>query len=352
MTRRFINQIGEGENVDQVFLASDKQLRTNRNGNLYLQVRLSDRSGSLVAMLWNANERIYRSFENGDYVRAVGATQIYQGGLQMIASKVERSNTNDIDESDFVTLGRRQLDQLLSTLADSLRQIETPALRDLAECFLMDETLMKKFATAPAGVKLHHAYQGGLLQHVVKVMRLCDLIAPEYPDVDGELLRLGAFLHDLGKVDELVYDRELGYSDEGQMLGHVILGVSLLERKIAEVEHHTQEAFPAEVAMRLKHMILSHHGTLEFGSPKVPMTLEAMVLHYADTLDSKLFAAEQLIRDDANSDSAWTPYHQPTGRKLYKPSLRGASVPQGDDSSPAPTADADTAADAADAAKA
>ena len=322
MTRKFINQLGEGENVDEVFLASEKQLRTNRNGNLYLQVRLSDRTGSLTAMLWNANDRLYRSFENGDFVRAVGATQIYQGGLQMIASKVERAENVSVDEADFVTLAQGQVERLLTALAETLREISNPALRDLAECFLMDDELMAKFAAAPAGIKLHHAYQGGLLEHVVKIIRLCDSIAPEYAEVDAELLRMGAFLHDIGKVDELTYDRELGYSDPGQLLGHVVLGVSLLEQKIAEVEHHTEESFPADIAVRLKHMIVSHHGSLEFGSPCVPMTLEAMVLHYVDTLDSKLYAGMQLIRDDANSDSLWTPYHAPTGRKMFKPSLQ------------------------------
>ena len=322
MSRKFINQLTEGENVDQIFLASEKQLRTNRNGNLYLQVRLSDRTGSLVAMLWNANERMYRSFENGDYVRAVGATQVYQGGLQMIASKLERCDGANIDESDFVTLSRGQVDELIRELVQSLRSIETPALRDLAECFLMDDDLIARFSAAPAGIKLHHAYHGGLLEHVIQIIRICDAVAPFYPEVDPELLRMGAFLHDLGKVEELSYGRELAYSTEGQMLGHLTLGVSMLERKIAEVEHHTQETFPAETAMRLKHMILSHHGALEFGSPKVPMTLEAMVLHYVDTLDSKLFAAMQLINDDANADTPWTPYHAPSGRKFYKPSLR------------------------------
>jgi 3'-5' exoribonuclease len=206
----------------------------------------------------------------------------------------------------------------------SLRSIETPALRDLAECFLMDEALMAQFSAAPAGIKLHHAYHGGLLEHVVKIIRVCDAIAPNYPEVDPELLRMGAFLHDLGKVQELTYGRELAYSTEGQMLGHLTLGVSMLEAKISEVELHTQEAFPAETAMRLKHMILSHHGSLEFGSPKVPMTLEAMVLHYVDTLDSKLFGAMQLINDDANADTVWTAYHAQSGRKFYKPSLRAA----------------------------
>ena len=326
VTRKFINQLAEGENVDQIFLASEKQLRTNRNGNLYLQVRLSDRTGSLVAMLWNANERLYRSFENGDYVQAVGATQVYQGGLQMIASKIQRTDGANIDEADFVTLSRGQVDHLLHELAESLRDIEDPSLRDLAECFLMDDSLMSRFSEAPAGIKLHHAYHGGLLEHVVKIIRVCDAVAQHYPEVDPELLKMGAFLHDLGKVEELTYGRELAYSTEGQLLGHVTLGVAMLEKKIAEVEHHTQERFPAETAMRLKHMILSHHGSLDFGSPKVPMTLEAMMLHYVDTLDSKLFAAMQLITDDANSDSPWTPYHAPSGRKFYKPSMRSRNA--------------------------
>jgi 3'-5' exoribonuclease len=319
MARRFINQLGDRESVDEVYLASEKQLRTNRAGNLYLQVRLSDRSGSLTAMLWNANDAVSKGFENGDYVRVQGTAQFYNGVLQMIAQRIEKADERNIDEADFITLGAVQIDRLAQRLAEMLRGVDDLHLRSLAESFLMDETFMRKFTQAPAGVKNHHAYQGGLLEHVVGLMELVQVVAPRYPDLNGDLLLFGAFLHDMGKIDELTYDRDLGYSDEGQLIGHVVMAVGMLETKIRQAEQLSGEAFPAELALQLKHLIVSHHGEYAFGSPKLPMTLEAITLYYLDNLDAKLHSVGRLIRDDANSDSRWTPYQPALDRKFYKP---------------------------------
>lgn len=323
MSRRFISQLGESENVDQVFLVSEKQLRPNRNGNLYLQVRLTDRTGVVTGMMWNASDQIYGSFDNGDFVRVIGTTQFYNGALQMIVNRVDRVEPSGVDESDFVTIGHQQIDRMASRAAELLRGMRNPHLVTLAECFLMDEAFMGKFTQAPAGVKNHHAYRGGLLQHVVSLMELTSVVAPRYPEVDADLLLFGAFLHDMGKIDELRYERELAYSDEGQMIGHLVMGVELLSEKVREAEQLSGEPFPAELNLRLKHMIVSHHGQYEFGSPKLPMTLEAVALHFLDNLDAKIFTLGQLMRDDVNSDSNWTTYQPSLGRKLYKPSLEG-----------------------------
>ncbi len=163
MARRFINQFGEHESVDQVFLVSDKQLRTNRNGNLYLQLRLADRSGTVTAMLWNASDQVYAGFDNGDYVRVQGTTQFYNGALQMIVQRIDRADPATVEEPDFQTLGSVDIDRLSARLAEMLRGVDNFHLRCLAECFLMDESFMEKFTRAPAGVKNHHAYHGGLL---------------------------------------------------------------------------------------------------------------------------------------------------------------------------------------------
>jgi 3'-5' exoribonuclease len=318
MARRYIAQIGEGESIDEIFLASEKQLRTNRNGNLYLQLRLSDRTGSLTSMLWNANERLYGGFNNGDYLRVQGTTQLYNGMIQMIANRIDRVAPDSVDENDFITLGTREIEQLVGRVREMLQQIKNYPLRNLAECFLTDDSFMQQFTAAPAGIKNHHAYRGGLLQHVVNVMELARLVAPRYPELDGDLLLMGAFLHDIGKLRELTYDRELSYTDEGQLVGHLVIAVELLNEKLTAVQKMADEEFPAELAVRLKHMLLSHHGQLDFGSPKVPMTTEAVALHYIDSLDSKLHTFQQLISEDVNSDSNWTTYHPSLGRKIYK----------------------------------
>lgn len=316
--RRYVSQLGHNEHISQVFLASDKQLRPNRNGNLYLQLQLSDRSGAISARLWNASENDYRAFENGDYVLVDGNTQLFQGNVQFIASAVRRARSDEVDESDFLVLRSDQVDVMARKLTEILRTIASPELRTLAECFLMDSEFMGKFTVAPAGMKNHHAYKGGLLEHVVGLMELVLAVAPRYPRLDQDKLLVGAFLHDAAKVDELSYERDIAYTDEGQLLGHMVLAMTMIDDKVREAERLSGEPFPKSLATEIKHMVVSHHGEYEFGSPKLPMTLEAVALHHLDNLDAKLASFTQLMVDCPNVDSNWTQYHQNLGRKLYK----------------------------------
>ena len=318
MGRRYLGQLGEREAVNEVFVVSDKQLRPNRNGNLYLQMRLTDRTGSVNAMMWNASDRSADDFDVGDYVRIEGTTQYYNGNMQIIVTQVELAEPGDVNEEELIQIDREQTERHMARLAAILRDIKNVSILNLVEAFLLDEALIARFKRAPAGIKTHHAYPGGLLEHVVSVMELAILVAPRYDAVDQDLLVMGAFLHDIGKLEELTYDRHLGYSDEGQLIGHLVQGVGILERKIDEATKLSGEPFPGEIAMRLKHMIVSHHGEVEFGSPKVPMTFEAIALRYLDDLDAKINNFQQIIRDDVNVDSQWTTYQPNLGRKLYK----------------------------------
>lgn len=318
MRRRFVSQLGPQETVDDVFRTADKQLRPNRSGNLYLQVELSDRTGSIGARMWNASESLYRSFDNGDYVHVEGSTQVFQGALQLIATRLTKVEPSEINEDDFTPLPALEVDKLVVRLSEILRAITDPQLRTLAECFLVDEQFMAKFTRAPAGIKHHHAYQGGLMQHTVSLMEVVLRIAPCYPQIDRDLLVMGAFLHDMSKIDELIYDRELAYSDEGQLIGHLVMAVGLLDEKVREAEKLSGEPIPEETVLRLKHMIVSHHGEYAFGSPKLPMTLEAQALYCLDLLDAKVFAFDRQLRDDPNVDSAWTHYNPTLARKLFK----------------------------------
>ena len=318
MARHFVRELTDGETIDQTFLASEKQLRTNRNGNLYLQVRLSDKTGSLTSMLWNAQQRHYDCFENGDYLNVKGTAQVYNGTMQVLAKEVTKVNPAEVEEADFITLSDGAVETMLARVAELLRSVSDPHLLTLAECFLIDEDFMKGLRSAPAGVKNHHAYRGGLLEHVLSLMEVATLIAPRYEDLDADKLLMGTFLHDIGKIRELTYEPDLGYSTQGQLLGHLVQGVTMLDQMIAQCEKQSGESFPEDLANQLRHMIVSHHGTQEFGSPKVPMTLEAIALHHLDNLDAKLHSVKQLIADDVNTDSPWTVYHPSLGRKLYK----------------------------------
>jgi len=268
--------------------------------------------------MWNATDADFRGFEDGDFVRVEGTTQVYQGAMQLIATSICKARDSEVDLADFMPLSPTEIDRLAVRLAELLRGVKDPALRNLAECFLADEDFMERFAKCPAGVKNHHAYPGGLLEHVVSLMEVVRLVAPRYPALNGDLLLLGVLVHDMGKITELSYDKSFAYTDEGQLIGHVVQGVSLLESKIRETEELSNEEFPEEWALRLKHMIVSHHGEYAYGSPKLPMTLEAIALHQLDNLDAKLHSFQQLMKDDTNADSPWTSYHQNLGRKLYK----------------------------------
>ncbi|MCA9216887.1 MAG: HD domain-containing protein [Planctomycetales bacterium] len=318
MSRQFISQLGDRDEVNEVYIASEKQLRPNRNGDLYLQLRLTDKTGVVNAMMWNAKESVYNSFENGDFVDVTGKSQVYNGNMQVILSHIDRAKPGSVDDSAFSHIGADQLEDMSRQVAAMIRAMDDFHLKNLGECFLMDDEFQRKFTSAPAGIKNHHAYPGGLLQHVLGLMQLAAKVACHYPALNRDILIMGAFLHDIGKIDELTYDRALGYSDSGQLVGHLVQGVSILDKKIEEAEQLANERFPEDLAIQLRHLIVSHHGKMEFGSPKVPMTLEAVALHYLDDMDAKLFTFEQLMREDVNTDSNWTVYHPALGRKLFK----------------------------------
>ncbi len=318
MRRRFIAQLGENEAVGEIYRASKKSLRPNRHGQLYLQLLLSDRSGTIEARAWNSAEALYRSFEDGDFVRVEGTTQVFQGGLQIIAKRIERVSATEVIEDDFFPLTDAAIARLQLRLRELLGRVETPALIALVDCFLSDEPLMQQLAEAPAALAYHHAYRGGLLEHLVTMLEMLDKAATCYPYLDRDLLAAGILLHDIGKLREMSPETQAAYTDEGELIGHIVLGTHILREKIRQAELLTGEPFPAELALRLEHMIVSHHGHYEFGSPKLPMTLEAVALHYLDTLDSKLGAFAQMLSAGVRPQEAWSRYHPVVGRKLFR----------------------------------
>ncbi len=318
MSRTTVNQLANGDNVDAVFLIADKQLRANRQGGLYLHLDLRDKTGSVAARLWNVNETLANRFETGGYLHAKGKVQIFQGALQIILANIENVDSSQIETAEFLPEGVRDPGKLLARLREILRSLNDPHLRSMADLFLMDEEFVRKFTTAPAGIKNHHAYSGGLLEHVVTMLTAANRIIDLYPDVNRDLLLAGIFLHDIGKIDELSYDRNYGYTDEGQLIGHLVMGVAILREKLTKVVDLTGEPFPTELRLRLEHMIVSHHGSYEFGSARLPMTPEAIALNCLDNLDAKIHLFTREIRDDPSKESSWTPFQQSLGRKLYK----------------------------------
>ena len=324
MGRRFINQLKENESVIEIYQLTDRFLRPNKNGNLYMQMIVSDRTASMDARYWNATEEMLNRFEIGDFVVFEGSVQRFAGSLQFIVKKMTKANPAKINLPDFSRGRQVDIPGLIRRMKEILRSLSNSDLLNLADCFMADEIFLTKFSAVPAGVKLHHAYAGGLLEHTVHMMELALHLAQVYgTTLDRDLLVCATFLHDVGKIEELAVNGGFSYTDTGQILGHPMLGIEILQRKIEETERLTGQPFPTETAMLLKHMILSHHGTLENGCSRVPMTLEALALHYIDSLDAKLAEFQKDIHEDPNTGSAWTNYIPAIERKLYKKKPEG-----------------------------
>ena len=318
MARQFLKELKDGDSVDEIYLLSDKQLRANRQANLFLLATLRDRTGQISGLMWNITEDSVADVQSGDYVKVRGKMQLFQGNMQMILTHIRPIPAEQMNPDDFEQRPNADVELLLRRLRDLLLSIEQPQVRSLMECFLIDNELMEDLAKAAAGVKTHHAYRGGLIEHIVNMLETAKRIRDLYPAVNFDLLLAGIFLHDLGKVREMSLDNAFVYTDEGQLLGHLIIGIEMLSEKIAEVERLTNETFPEEIALRLKHMIASHHGSYEHGAVRLPMTPEAIALHYLDNLDAKVHEFARTIADDPNTGSTWTPFLQRIDRKLFK----------------------------------
>lgn len=324
MDRQFICDLQAQETVDEIFRVADKQVRSNRQGNDYILLQLMDRTGQISGLRWNAGQALYETFQKGDFLRVLGNTQLHNGMLQIIVQDFESVPASKVNHEDFAKSNPDEVLKLMEELKSKLLSVQNPHLKLIVQSYFEDAALMEKFQRAPAGIKTHHAYEGGLLRHVVDIIRIAEGVAPAYPQLDLEMLLVGVFLHDLGKVSELSFDADLSYTDPGQLLGHLVQGVAELEVRVGKIAKATGTEIPEKVVWRLQHMIVSHHGQLEHGSPKLPMTLEALVLAHIDNMDAKVNSALEVIESDRNSDSDWTAYHPSMGRKFYKPSAKGS----------------------------
>jgi 3'-5' exoribonuclease len=318
MARVSVRELKDGDSVNEIFLLADRQLRSNRNGNLYLLASLRDRSGIISGLMWNVTEESANDISTGDYVRVRGKVQLFQGSLQMILMAIDTVPDTAINEEDFQMQPVQEAAPMLARLREFVESVESEDLRAIGLSVLGSETLLHRLCAAPAGVKAHHAYMGGLLEHVVSMTELADRISAVYSDLSRDLLLLGVLFHDIGKTRELGWDPGLVYTDEGQLLGHIHLGMEILADCIKLAESELGRPIDAEQVLRLKHMLISHHGTREYGSPVIPMTPEALTLNSIDALDSKMHEFTRTISEDVNQDSSWTPYHPRLERRLFK----------------------------------
>ena len=318
MARQFIEDLKDGDNIEEVYLLADKQLRANRNANLYLLTQLRDRTGTVSGLMWNVTEETCADFDAGDFVHVRGKVQVFQGGLQAILTRVDRIDSAGLNSEDFEFQPPQDVNAMFERMREILLAIENVPVLTLMECFLLDDDIVQKMLRTGAGVKAHHAYPGGLVEHICNMLEVSDRIKDLYPAIDFDLVKAGVFLHDLGKIHEMDFENAFVYTDEGQLLGHMSIAVEMVTRKISDAERMLNQTFPRELELRIKHMILSHHGSYAHGIPRLPITPEAAVLHQIDNLDAKAYEFVHTIADDPNGESHWTPFLPRLERKLFK----------------------------------
>lgn len=312
--KTYINEIKENDPVDSFFLVKEKSSGITKTGNVYLKLKLVDRSGEMEGRIWTSVETFTHSFEKDDFVHVTGKSVSFQEHLQLNITDIQKVKEEEILFSDFFPMAEKDADEMFQSLVEIAQQIKNPYLRQLLQVFWKDESFVKLFKTAPASKWLHHNYLGGLLEHTLSVVQLVLKNAPQYPGLNLDLLLTASVLHDLGKVDELTYHRSFDYSDQGRLLGHIILGIERVEDKIRQLPD-----FPKDLSTLLKHLLLSHHGQYIWGSPKRPMTLEAVMLHYLDDMDAKMNGIQQFIKRLALEGSKWTAYHRLFEQYFYAP---------------------------------
>jgi len=308
----FVDALKSGGTVDEVFTLSEKNLAQKRNGQNYLNVTLADKTGRIKGVVWDDVDRIAAGVHSGDFVRAKGGISEYRGKLQFVVRDMTPCPADTVDSTDFLPATGRDVDKMFARLVEVTDSIENPHLKRLFELLWDDEHVVRGFKTAPAAKKMHHAYIGGLLEHTLSMALLTERIAGHYGGIDKDILIAGAVLHDMGKIREFEYGSRIDYSDEGRLISHIVIAVQMLEERLQRIE-----SFPGELADLLKHMIISHHGAREFGSPEPPKTIEAVLLHYIDEIDSKVNAIREFIAAQ-DTDERWTSYHRLLERHFYK----------------------------------
>lgn len=324
MAKRFIAEMPPGEIVEsQVFLVTSKDLRTTNNGSLYIHAVLADRTGQMPARMWQASEILYNTLPEGGFVELKGRTESYKGNMQFIIDAIRPIAMDAVCLEDFLPTTRHDVEVMWQRLLEILRTIKDKDIQLLIKQFVADEKFAARFKRSPAAATMHHAYIGGLLEHTLGLLEIALLVIPRYPEVSLDLVLAGLFLHDIGKTVELNCDTAFSYSDEGQLIGHINLGTVWIEQKAAAVEKETGRPFPEKVKWALQHIVLSHHGQYEYGSPKIPATPEAVAIHHIDNLDAKLNTYIGLIRCDRDPLSRWTNYNHLLGTKVYKEDVMG-----------------------------
>jgi len=313
MEKIFVKDLEVNRVVASSFMVTYKEVRQKKNGDYFLSLTLSDRTGDLLAIMWDSFQEVVDSLEVNDFVKVKGSVNIYNNRLQMIIHRISKLSEEEVNPADYLPSSKNDSEEMFQRLREVLSSIKNPYLRRLVEQIFSNDEIARKFRLAPAAKGLHHVYLGGLLEHTLSVVDLCQMVCQHYEELNRDLLIAGALLHDLGKIDELSYSRSFNYTDEGRLLGHILMECQLVDKEVDKIE-----GFPPELCLQLLHLLASHHGVYEFGSPKRPKTLEALVLHYLDDMDAKLESMQRSISGHPTLKGNWSPYNKILERYVYR----------------------------------
>jgi 3'-5' exoribonuclease len=312
MKSQFVADLAPGTRLETTFLIHSKERKTASNGRPYLDLELRDASGVIKAKVWDC-DRLEQDVEPEDFVWVQGNVDAYRGTPQVVVAKLRRCTEEEIDPRDYLPRSKRDPQEMYTTLLDRVRRVAEGPVRALLLAVFEDPAIAEKYKLAPAAMSYHHAYLGGLLEHVLSLIELGDGVCDHYPSLRRDLVLAGLLLHDIGKIEELAFRRGFRYTTRGQLLGHISIGLEMVNEKMRAIPD-----FPAGVRDQLEHIILAHHGELEFGSPKEPAFPEALVVHALDNLDSKLESMRVQYEADKNREGDFTARNPALKRELLK----------------------------------
>ena len=312
MKTPFVKDLAADQIITGFFLVHEKEIRNANNGKPYLRMELGDRSGTVEARMWDQFDGMAKGISRDDFVKVQARVEIYRNRPQLLLQQFRVARPEEIDLADFLPHTRYDVDELYKDVLCYAEQVKNPWLKQLVLKILCDPEVTRRYKRAPAAKVMHHAYLGGLLEHVVSLCGLAKHLAAHYPELDLDLLLTASMLHDVGKLDELCYERAIGYSVEGQLLGHIVMELETVAKAMEQID-----GFPAKLKTVVQHILISHHGEYEFGSPKLPMIREALAFHYMDDLDSKLAAVRSALAM-ASGDDEWSAFSGALGRKFLR----------------------------------
>jgi 3'-5' exoribonuclease len=313
MKKLFVNEIKENDKVESIFLVKQKSISFTKAGNPYLNLTMIDKTGEVNGKVWEQAEKLAKLFQKDDFIKIKSTAVTYQNSLQLNISSIIPLSPSEIDITNFLPQAKNDIEQTFLKLKAIIEEVSNAHLKKLLDLFIADNQLIKLFKLAPAAKKMHHVYLGGLLEHTLSLSNLILQISKHYEGLNVDLLLTGGILHDIGKIHELTYSRSFDYSDSGRLIGHITLGVEMINEKIRLIPD-----FPQELAVELRHLIISHHGEYQYGSPKRPKTLEAFILYYLDDLDAKVEEIQSFIQREEENQTKCAGYHQMLERFIYK----------------------------------